>query len=147
MKKVNVKVIAVVLVILMALAAIGIFGYIVYKNLFAGVESKRLEGVSEHPITNGEKEEVTSVFKGITELESIDITTSKNSKIITIHITLKSDVNFEDVKNICNNAVTKFSEKNLEFYDVEVFIKSNNKESEVYPQIGYKQRLKTSFSW
>lgn len=147
MKKISVKTIAIIFAILMAVAAICIFGYIVYKNIFAGVKSKRLDGVSEHPITKQEISEVTEVFNGIDSLDKVTVDTSKNSKIITIHVTIKDDVSFEDMKNVCNNAVTKFSEKNLEFYDVEVFINSNNKESEVYPQIGYKHRSNTTFSW
>ena len=145
-KKVNVKVIAIVLVILMILAVICIFGYIVYKNIFAGVKSKRLDGVETHQLAKDEISEVKSVFNELEQLESIDVDINKNSKIIKIKIVLKEDVDFNVMKELCNTSITKITEENLEFYDVEVFIGIKS-ESEIYPQIGYKHRSKTVLSW
>lgn len=146
MKKFGVKTIAIILVILMALAAICIFGYIVYKNIFAGVKSKRLDGIENHPLTKEEINNATEVYKALEQLDSVDIEVNKNSKIIKIKVVLKEDVNFESMKKVCNSSVEKFSEENLSFYDLEVFITSK-KESEIYPQIGYKHRSNTTFSW
>ena len=146
MKKISVKTIAILVVILMALAAICIFGYIVYKNIFAGVKSRRLDGVDKHPLTKEEIKNVSAVYEEMEALDSVTIELNKNSKIIKIKVVLKEDVNFETVKNVCNKSVEKFSEDNLSFYDLEVFITSK-KESEVYPQIGYKHRSNTTFSW
>lgn len=146
MKKISVKTIAIILVILMALAAIIIFGYIVYKNIFAGVKSKRLEGIEKYPLTTEEVSNVKSTFDEVGQIDSIDVVVNKNSKIIKIKIILKEDVDFETMKNYCNSSISKISEENLSFYDVEVFI-DTKAESEIYPQIGYKHRSNTIFSW
>lgn len=146
MKKISVKTIAILVVILMALAAICIFGYIVYKNIFAGVKSRRLDGVDSHPLTKEEIKDASAVYEEIEALDSVTIELNKNSKIIKIKVVLKENVDFETMKNVCNKSVEKFSEENLSFYDLEVFITSKQ-ESEVYPQIGYKHRSNTTFSW
>ena len=146
MKKISVKTIAILVVILMALAAICIFAYIVYKNIFAGVKSRRLDGVDSHPLTKEEIKDASAVYEEIEALDSVTIELNKNSKIIKIKVVLKENVDFETMKNVCNKSVEKFSEENLSFYDLEVFITSKQ-QSEVYPQIGYKHRSNTTFSW
>lgn len=146
MKKINVKTIAIILVILMALAAILIFGYIVYKNIFAGVRSKRLDGIENHPLTKEEIAGVKEEYSVLTELDSVNIEVNKNSKIIKIKVVLTGDVEFEILKGVCNKSIEKITEDNLSFYDLEVFVTTKT-ESEIYPQIGYKHRSNTVFSW
>ena len=144
-------VIIIVSVIVLALAVISLFSYIVYVNLFAGVESKRYEGLSEHVLTTDEIDSVKEVFSDLEQLDKVNVYIESNknakSKIIKIRIELKEDVDFDNMKELCNSSIEKISEDNLGFYDLEVFISSENEESEVYPQIGYKHVSKTTFSW
>lgn len=141
----------IVTVVILALAVVSLFGYIVYKNIFAGVESKRYEGIENYKITVDETNGIKEVFEGLEQVEKIDVYTASNknskSRIIKVRIVLKDDVDFDKMKELCNSAIEKVTEENLSFYDMEVFISSNNAESEVYPQIGYKHRSNSSFSW
>lgn len=141
----------IITVVVLALAVVSLFGYIVYKSIFASVESKRYEGIEEHKITVDEINGIKEVFSELGELEKIDVYTESNknskSKIIKIRISLKEDVNFDKMKEMSNSVIAKVSEENLGYYDLEVFISSNNEESEVYPQIGYKHRSNSIFSW
>lgn len=140
----------IVTVVVLALAVMSLFGYIVYKNIFANVESKRYEGIEEHKLTLDEINGVKEVFADKEEVDKIDVYIESNknakSRIIKIRIKLKEDIKFSDMKDLCNSSVEKISEDNLSYYDLEVFISSDSEESE-YPQIGYKHRSKTEFSW
>ena len=141
MKKKIVKYIIISIVVLIILIA----SFIVYKNLFASSESSRYEGIENYKLTNNE---INSVKDKIKELENIkDIDIYIDSKIIKIVVKLKEDVNFEELKKKANESISGFDEENLTFYDVQFFVQSENKESEVYPQIGYKFKANKEFSW
>ena len=147
----KVKTIVIISVVVMVLAVIAIFGYIVYKNIFAGIESKRYEGLEQHVLSKEEIDAVKEAFSKVDKLEKIDVYTESNkgekSKIIKIYITLSDDVKFSTMKDTCNASLEKISEENLAFYDVEVFIESKKEDSSEYPQIGYKHRTNEKFSW
>jgi len=133
------------IMILLVLVIAGVSIFMIYKNLFSSSNNTRYEGIEKHKLTNDEKNATKDVLKEIENIEEIDIFVS--SKIIKIIVELKEDTDFEKVKNISNQAVTKISEDNLKFYDVEIYISSMNEESEVYPQIGYKHKSNSEFSW
>lgn len=132
-------------IIVIILVIIAIASYLVYKNIFAGVENTRYEGIENYKLTSKEKNNVKEKLNEIENIKNVNIYT--NSKIIKIHIILDKDTKFENVKEICNESLEKFSEENLKFYDVEVFVESNDKESSLYPQIGYKHKTNSKFSW
>lgn len=135
------KLIITVLVILI----IAVFGIFIYKNIFQEGVSERLEGIENYKVT---KKEINLVKEKINELEgvsSIDIST--NYKIIKIFIELEKNVDFDKVKQISNDATKKFSEENLSFYDVEIFIDCLDEEIETYPKIGYKYKTNSEFTW
>ncbi|MBQ9072046.1 MAG: hypothetical protein IJY25_02700 [Bacilli bacterium] len=136
-----IKVVTIVLIILIAFLAI----FMIYQNLFASSNNTRFDGVEDHKLTNDEINSTKDVFKQIEVINDIDIFV--NSKIIKIIVNLKEDVDFEQIKTISNQALGNFSEENLSFYDVEIYIESMNEESEVYPQIGYKHKSNSEFSW
>lgn len=141
MKKKHVKSIIVFVIILL----IVIISFFIYKNLFADSKSLRYEGIENYKLTNKEINAVKDKINELEEIKSIDVYT--DSKIIKIVVKLKEDVEFDEVKKIANESISHFSEKNLTFYDVEFFVQSSNKESETYPQIGYKFKTNSEFSW
>ena len=69
-----------------------------------------------------------------------------NSKIIKIFVKLNDDVEFDKVKDIATKTVGKIDKKNLEFYDLEFFV-DVNKDSQIYPKIGYKHKSSDNFVW
>lgn len=110
--------------------------------------SKRLEGIEKYELTNNEKNAVKDKISELDNVKSVDVyVISDKTKILRIFIKLSEDVDFEKLDEKCNEAITLFSKENLSFYDVEVFVESDNKESEVYPQIGYKHKTNEKLSW
>ena len=135
------KLIIIVLVVLI----IGVLSLVIYNNLFKQGTSNRLEGIEDYKISNKEISKVEQKFKEIEDIESIDIYT--NYKILKIMLVLNKETDFNIIKDISNQAVQEFTEKNLAFYDVELFVNCNLKESEIYPKIGYKYKKNTEFAW
>lgn len=133
------------LVIILVLIIIAVLGIFIYKEVFEVGESNRLEGIEKHNLTKKEIKNVKEKINEIENVDSIDITT--NYKIIKIFLVLEEDADFDEVKEICNKSIEEISEKNLSFYDIEIFIESKNKKSEVYPKIGYKYKTSLEFVW
>lgn len=117
----------------------------IYLNLFKNDSSSRFKNASKYSLSNNE---INSVKQEIKDIENVDkVTVEANNKIINIHVKLKDDVDFDELSSALNNTLNNFKEKNLKYYDVEVFIESENKESETYPKIGYKHKTSGEFVW
>lgn len=141
MKKKMIKYIIIVSIVLLII----ILSFIIYKNIFATSNSSRYEGIENYKLTN---DEINAVKDIINELEQVkDVDVYIDSKIIKIVVSLNNDINFEEVKTKANESIKKIKEDNLKYYDVEFFVQSSNKESQTYPQIGYKFKTNSEFSW
>lgn len=140
MKKNKIKLIIILVIVLIVLT----LSFLVYKNIFASSSSNRYKDIEKHKITNNEINKFKDNFN-IDQVEDIDIYT--NSKIIKIIVELKEDVDFDTISTVANNSINSFKEKNLKFYDVEIFVTSKNKESEIYPKIGYKFKNQEELAW
>lgn len=122
-----------------------VFLILIYKNIFASTNSNRLENIENYKLSNKEKEATETLFKTNDKVNSVKVYT--NNKIINIMVELNEDIPFDDIKSYANDSIKNFSEENLSFYDVEIFIKSLDKESKIYPIIGYKFKGNTEFAW
>lgn len=113
----------------------------VYKNLFAGVENSRYEGIENYKLTNDEKNSVKDKINELEGIKSIDVYT--DSKIIKVVVILEEDIDFESIKEKANEIISSFSEENLSYYDLEFFVDYVEQEN----QIGYKFKTNSEFSW
>ena len=138
MKK-KVVILSVVLIIIIVLL------FLIGKSLFASTDSSRIKETDNYSLTKKEKESVIEKLEEIENVSSVKIYT--NIKIIKIMVNLDEDTDFEQVKKISNESLELISEDNLEYFDVEIYVSSKNKDSEIYPQIGYKHKLKSEFAW
>ena len=123
-----------------------ILGIMVYFSLFSSSNSERFEDINKYKLTKTEIKKVEETFKEVESLKSISVESSEESKIIKIFITLKEDVEVDKIKDISNSSLESFNEKNLGYYDFEIFVESDSEESE-YPIIGYKHKENSKFSW
>lgn len=143
MKKIK-KYYKIIITVLLLSVVIG-FCLVIYNNWFRPGVSERLEGIEDHKLT---KNEISSVEEKLNELELIDnIDIYTNYKIIKIFLVLKENIKFDKVKKISNESLQLFSEKNLSFYDIEIFVDCLDEESDVYPKIGYKYKTNSEFTW
>lgn len=141
MKKNKKKIIIITAIVILVLVLL----ILVYNSLFSSSNSTRYDGIENYELTKKEKESVKEKLNELENVEDIDI--HINSKIIKIIVNLSDDVAFDGVKAKANEAISGFSEDNLSYYDIEIFVQSSNEESEIYPQIGYKFKTNSEFSW
>ena len=117
---------------------------LVYKIFFASSSSNRYEGIESHKLTKKEINNVKEVIKELDNVKSSKVYV--DSKIIRIFVNLENDVELDAVKEVANKAIAKIDKDNLEYYDLECFVDSN-KDSKVYPRIGYKHKSSEKFAW
>lgn len=122
-----------------------VLSFLVYKNLFVGSNSTRYKDIEKHKLTNNEINSVKDKVNELEDVKSVDVYV--DSKIIKIVVKLNNDLDLEKVKDKANETLSDIKEKNLLYYDIEFFVDSLNEESEIYPQIGYKFKSNSEFSW
>lgn len=84
----------------------------------------------------------------IKEIDSVkDVDIYLNVCIIKIVVELKEDVELNTIKSKMTESLKEFDKELLENYDLELFIKSDNKESNVYPIIVSKHKSQNDFYW
>lgn len=138
--KKNKKLITIVGVLILIIVSI----ILIYKIFFGSSGSDRYEGINSHKLSKSEIADVKGIINELGEIKNIKVYTK--SKIIKIIVNLNSDVEFDAVKNTATKVISKINKKNLEFYDVELFVDAK-KDSKVYPRIGYKHKTSENFSW
>ena len=89
--------------------------------------------------------------KLIKEMEEIkDIKSVKynlQGRLIYIIMEVANDTALEVSKGYANKTLSYFTAEQKEYYDIQVLIKSDSEESEVYPIIGAKHKTSTAFIW
>lgn len=132
-------------IIFIILVVIFLLLFFIYKNLFAPSNNTRYKDAENYKLTNNEINAVKDKINQVENIEKVNIYT--DSKIIKIVVKLNDDADFENIKNVANESILSFDEDNLKYYDLEFFVESSNKDSEVYPQIGYKFKTNSEFTW
>ena len=128
-------------ILVIILVLISILSFLVYKNLFEGVNNTRYENIEDYKLTNKEKDSVKAKIKELEGIKSVDVYV--DSKIIKLVVKLEKDIDFETIKNKANESIESFSKENLSYYDLEFFVDFVEQQN----QIGYKFKTKTEFSW
>lgn len=137
-------------IILVLLTALAVGGYITIKNiLFSEDENvyygNRLDGINNVVVISSTESTLRE-----TALEKEFISNLKlnvSGKIVNISITLKEEVSASDAKSIVPSLIKLFSEEQLAFYDIQVFLTASVVESEIYPLIGYKNKNNDTIVW
>lgn len=141
----NNKYTIIVLGIFLVLLVLAFASYnLIFPNLGKPVYGNRLNGIENVKISKDELKELGK------ELEKKDYVTSATvsvtGRIIKPIITVKKGTKPEDAKKLTEVLLKYFEEEYVEFYDMEIFIKNEEKESG-YPIIGYKSRNAKTFTY
>lgn len=75
-----------------------------------------------------------------------EVSTRVSGRIINISITVYDAMSKNDAKKLGESSVTKLSEEQAGYYDVQVFI-TKSKDFTDFPIIGYKHYKNSNFSW
>lgn len=119
-----------------------ILGYL----LFFGTNSKNGGRCDyEYEISNKTFSKVKNKIKEIDQVKKVDI--HLNVCIIKIIVELSADVEIDTIKTKMTESLEEFDKELLDSYDLELFIKSDNKESDKYPLIVSKHKSQKDFYW
>jgi len=107
------------------------------------VYGNRLDGIENVPITESFKKELIDFIK---EDEDItDVIINVKGKIINIYIKVDKEENtIKDMQEKADEIIKKFSDKEIAFYDFQIFIKNVDAN---YNMIGYKNNDNETISW
>ncbi len=144
-KKHKVGIISVIVIII-----IGILTYFALKSMFIigndkGKYGNRLDGIENVQIEN---ETVDKLIKEMEETKDINsVKYNLQGRLIYIIMEVSNDTAVEVSKGYANKLLAYFTDEQKEYYDIQVLIKSDSEESEVYPIIGAKHKTSTAFVW
>ena len=137
------------LVMFIALIFILLICLLLMKSIFfPGNVSKygnRLDGIEEVLITNEQVQKLTNEMNEIKDIKSIKY--DLKGRLVYIIIEVSNETAIEVSKGYANKILSYFDDNQKEYYDFQVMIKSDSKESEVYPIIGAKHKTSTGFVW
>ena len=134
-----------VIVTLVLLIIFGVFVYATYK-LFAyltpdtknSVYGNRCELTEGIEITEERKDmikETVESYEGMT-LSTVDV----KCNLVDIIVKVEDEVTLDTVKEMSDKLLTVFTEEELKYYDLELWVDSKAEESEVYPVIGTRHK-------
>ena len=137
------------------IVAIAIFLVIVLllvqvKNIFFpqranALYGDRLKGIEEVKITEKDQGKIKSTLESDGGIKTATVRTS--GKTLEVIITVNDDVSLDTAKPYVNKILEACSDEQKSYYDMQVIVKSDSEESEVYPIIGAKHKTSTSFIW
>lgn len=125
------------LVILIILVFVGVK----FKNILVPDEGKasygtRLSGIKDHKLDNSLLQEIGNKIK---ENERVlEFEYKMHGKIINIIITVNDDMNINDAKSVANSIIPLFTNNELSYYSLQVYVKKNDSKLNNFPIIGYK---------
>ncbi len=142
----NHKFTSLAIVIFIALVFITYYLYnIFFTNSSKPEYGNRLDGIENVEIKD---DELKKIETSVSENKSVkSVTTNISGKTLDIVITVDDSVLLKDAKAIGDKSFSTLSEKQIDFYSVQVFIKKDSAEQNNFPIIGYKQRGTKTLVW
>lgn len=111
------------------------------KNLLVPDEGKasygeRLDGIEDHKLSNDLFANIKSTLKENSAV--LDVTNKVHGKIINLIITVSDNTSISDAKKIANSTISLFSNDELSFYSLQVYVVKQDEKLNNFPIIGYK---------
>lgn len=141
--KKNIKLIIILSIFTLLVVAM----FFVYNLIFLNNKSKygdRLDGIESVKIENKTKTGIESNIKTLDITKSINI--ELKGKILNIITIVKKETEVSKAKEISDKVLEKLTDEQKKFYDVQIFIKKDNKD-EKFPIIGYKHHNNENIKW
>ena len=133
------KNLSIVLGVTIVIALVLIFSITTIVNIIMpdtreSVYGDRCKITEKYKVDSKKEDELKSFFKKyeFVTFNALDI----KCNLIDIVITVPDKTSFNDVKNMSKELLKVFSADQLRTYDIELLVKSDNENSENYPQVG-----------
>ena len=137
----NKKLLVVITVFLVALVAGIQLKNILYPSGGA-VYGNRLDGIEEVKLAKDLDKQIQEKLKDF--VSKVEVRTS--GRIINITMIVNPDISSSVAKDNSKKIFELFAEKQLNYYDIQVFLKKETDATD-FPIIGYKHQNKDGFTW
>lgn len=107
----------------------------------------RLEGIEDVELSDGYIKDIIDIIKKDRDYVT-KVTYNLEGKLLSFLVTVKDETSLEEAKTIGDLIIPNLTKKELEFYDIQLYLldSNTNKESK-YPVIGYKHKTSEEFVW
>ena len=116
--------------------------FFVVPSFGGDVYGNRLEDIKSHNISNSTINDIKDSLKGQEGVKSV--TYSSEGRILNFIINFEDDYNIDSAKKTAEIIIEKISEKNLKYYDVQMYLDSKSND---FPTIGYHSKGSDKISW
>lgn len=134
----------IIILLIIIVLGIALIRFLV-PNYGGDLYGNRLNGISSYKIEDKKINEMKDVVGKLDGVVSIDYLLE--GRLINITIKVKDEVERDIVKGYADQSISYFSDDEKKYYDIQVLITSENKQSEKYPIIGYKHKTSESLVW
>ena len=100
----------------------------------------RLDDIAEHPVEN-ELNELKSSFESNDKVISVSVDTK--GKIVYVNLTVKPELQNNDIQTLCTESLAKFTDEQKEYYDIQYLVKRDG----LNPYLGSKSASKKIIAW
>lgn len=138
------KLLSVLLFLLILIFILGLvmIKVIIFPNYKVTNYGNRLDGIDSVKLDDSRFNDIKSSFSSSSlTLESIRL----SGKIVNISFKVNEDVSVDHAKTSCSKILESFSEEELKFYDIQIFVTGSD--SDKYPIIGYKNKNSEGLHW
>lgn len=134
-----------VFLLLMIFAFIGVME-LMYPDTRKDLYGNRLEDIDKVRINQDKLGKIKLNLQATGKVDKV--VSDIKGRIINFIIYIKQDTDLITSKSFGDTILDDFTEEEKEYYDFQIYIiDSSEKESELYPIIGYKHKTSLSFKW
>ena len=137
-KLLTVLIILVFLVIIFGVVALKV---LIFPNYATDKYGDRLNGIENVQLSDTKFDEIknTDTVEGF-NVDKVEL----SGKIVNIYVNVTGDIDKGVSKENANKLLSNFNDEELKYYDIQIFIIG---ESEIYPMIGYKNKISEGLRW
>lgn len=132
-KKVIILITVVVLLVVLVVIANSIISFLM-PNTKESVYGERCEVTRNYPVESDRKKKLEDFISKQDNMKLIAFDVKCN--LIDIIVEVDDSVAVSKVKTMSKNLLAEFSKDEVKYYDIELMIRSNKKDSDSYPMIG-----------
>lgn len=121
--------------------------FLLLKTFFpSGNEyGNRLKGIDKVKISSKRLKEAEKKIEDRKKIKSAKVFIK--GRLIKIIITVEEDADIDDMKDYALERLELFKEKELKYYDVQIYLNNEKADAKHYPAIGYKHKTSEKIKW
>lgn len=116
-----------------------------FSNISESVYGNRLDGIENYPIEDAVISEIETTIKDTGNVNSFKY--QLKGRLMNFIIEVNADADLTTSRSFADKIAEKLSDDIKGFYDIQVYLICTDKESELYPSIGYKHKTSVGFKW